>query len=226
MEFGRLETSVVVNTTTDSRELGNVEKVDECVGIERNRPVELLDGVVSLLEIVCVADVAVELENEGSLTALEDAVVWIEPISVVDATIDDVCEEVECELELLSPAGLFGIAADEKAEKLADKLLVEANKKIDWEEWPLNSDELCEMLAGEDVDNLGGDTTAIDDKTGGKVEDSEALADNTVVDVAIEETAELAEEVTDLFIVEEAIECIVETAEKVIEESGVEVAIG
>ena len=68
--------------------------------------------------------------------------------------------------------------------------------------------------------------TAVDDKTDGKVEDSEALADNTVVDVAIGKTAESAKEVADLFIVEEAIECIVETAEKVTEESGVEVATG
>lgn len=78
-DFGRLETSVVVNATTDSKDSGSVEKVDSCTGLESDRPMEVPDGVVPLLELVCIADVV-------------------------------------------------------KADKLADNMIVEENKKIDWEE--------------------------------------------------------------------------------------------
>lgn len=75
---------------------------------------EVPDGVVPLLELVCVADVVAILENEVSLTAFED---------VANATTDDVCET-----EPLESAGICRIVCDEEGEKLADKLLVEGNK--------------------------------------------------------------------------------------------------
>lgn len=92
------------------------------------------DEVVPLLELTCVVDVMAKLENEGSLVALEDVVMWIELISAVNATTEEVCEELGCELRLLDSAGLCCTVDDENAEKLADKMLVEENEKIDWDE--------------------------------------------------------------------------------------------
>lgn len=95
---------------------------------------EVPDGVVPLLELTCVADVMAKLENEGSLAALEDVMIWIELISAVNTTTDEVCEELGCELRLLNSAGLCSTVDDENAEKLADNMLVEGNEKIDWDE--------------------------------------------------------------------------------------------
>ncbi len=194
--------------------------MDDCAEIERGRPIEVPDGVITLFELVCVAGVVAELEDEGSLAPLDDIVRWIELISVVNATTDDVCDELGCELRLLDSAGLAGKVADENAEKLANKVLVEGNKKADWERGLLNSAEVCEMVAGEDADELG-DKMVVDGNIACNVEVGEALA---VVDMAIEKTAVLAKDVADVSIVEEAIEFIVEVAEKITEESGAEVA--
>lgn len=92
------------------------------------------NGVVPLLEPVGVAGVVAKLEDEGSLAALDDIVIWKELISVVNATADDVCEELGGDLEMLDSAGLCWIVAGEKAEKLANKVLVKRDEKIDCEE--------------------------------------------------------------------------------------------
>ena len=103
----------------------------DCAGLERVRPVKVPDGVVPLLELVCVARVVAELENEGSLAALEDVVIWTELISVVDGTSDDVCEELGCGLKVVISAGLFRTVVDDMVGKLADNILVEKIEKID-----------------------------------------------------------------------------------------------
>ncbi len=172
-----------------------------------------------LPELVCVAGVVAELEDEGSLASLDDIVRWIELISVVNATTDDVCDELGCELRLLDSAGLAENLADENTEELANKVLVGGNKKADWEKGLLNLAEVCEMVAGEVADELG-DKTAVDDNIVCNVEVGEALA---VVDMVIEKTAVLVKDVVDV-LVEEAIEFIVEVAEKIIVKSGAEVA--
>lgn len=105
--------------------------MDNCAGLERDRPVEIPNGVVLLEELGCIVYVVAELENKGSLATLEDIVIWMKLISVVNATTDSVCEELDCELKLLNSAGLCKTVADEKAEKLADTMLVEGNNKID-----------------------------------------------------------------------------------------------
>ena len=94
---------------------------------------EVPDRVVPPLEPVGVASVVAKLEDEGSLAALEDIVIWIELISVVNATADDVCEELGGDVEMLDSAGLCTIVTGGKAEKPANKVLVEKDKKIDWE---------------------------------------------------------------------------------------------
>ena len=139
---------------------------------------------------------------------------------MVNATTDDVCDELGCELRLIDSAGLAENVADENTEKLANKVLVEGNKKADWESGPLNSAEVCEMVGGEYADELG-DKTVVDNNIACNVEVGEALA---VVDMAIEKTAVLAKDVADVSIVEEAIEFIVEVAENTTEESEAEVA--
>lgn len=48
--------------------------MDDCAGLETDRLVEGTDRVVPLLEPICTADVVAELEDEGSLAALEDVV--------------------------------------------------------------------------------------------------------------------------------------------------------
>lgn len=65
------------------------------------------DGAVSLLELVCVAGVVAERED------------------VVNVAADDVCEEVGCELKLLSSVDLCGMLADEGAAKFEDKMVVD-----------------------------------------------------------------------------------------------------
>lgn len=89
-EFGKLEVSVVVNATTDSRDNGSVEVVGDCGWLERDRPVDVPVGVLLLLEPVCVVVVVAELDDEGSLAALEDVVIRLELVSVVDSSTDDV----------------------------------------------------------------------------------------------------------------------------------------
>ena len=116
--------------------------MDKCTGIAEDRLVEVSDGVVLLLELVCVADVTAELE---------DVVKWIELISEVNTTTDNVCDEVGCELKLFDSAGLCRTVADEKAEKLLDEMLVEGNERIDCVECMLKSAETCGL---DDADNL------------------------------------------------------------------------
>ena len=94
---------------------------------------EVPDRVVPPLEPVGVASVVAKLEDEGSLAALEDIVIWIELKSVVNATADDVCEELGGDVEMFDSAGLCTIVTGGKAEKLANRVLVEKDKKIDWE---------------------------------------------------------------------------------------------
>ena len=48
--------------------------MDDWAGIERDRDVEVPDGVIMLLELVCVAGVVAEIEDEGSLASLDDIV--------------------------------------------------------------------------------------------------------------------------------------------------------
>ncbi len=108
--------------------------MDNCAGLEVDRLVEALDGVALLLGLVCAANLMAELENEGSLTALEDVVIWTDWISVFNATTDNVSEEVGCKLELLISARLSRTVTDEKVKKLPDKVIVEEDGKIDMEE--------------------------------------------------------------------------------------------
>lgn len=142
---------------------------------------------------------------------------------MVDATNNDVCETLDCELIVLNRAGLSRTVADEKAEKLTDKTPVDGNKKVDWEERLLNSSKLCDMVDGEDADILG-DTGIVDGNAGCNGSVGEALADNKLDDVAIVKTADSVKEVANVFTVEEETEYNVEIAEKSKEESGVEVA--
>ena len=214
-EFGRLETSVVVNAPTDWSEFGSVKKVDECTRLETGRPIEVWDEDVLLLELGCVVDLVTKLGDEGSLAALEDVVVWSEPTSVVDGTINDACGELGSELKPLDPVVLSGTIADEEAETLADNWLVDGSKDIDRKEWSLNSAELCGSVAGEDAGDIG-DKGYVDDNIDCNVDVGEMLAKSRVVDVVEEKIAELAKDAADTSIFEEAIEGVLKVAEKVI----------
>ena len=59
------------------------------------------------------------------MATAEDATVWVELISVVNASTDNVCEKLCCELKLLDSGGVLRAVVDEKVEKLEDKMLVE-----------------------------------------------------------------------------------------------------
>ena len=99
--------------------------MDDWAGLERDRPVEVPVRVVPLLEPVCVGDVVAELEDEVSLAALEDVVIRIELVSVVDASPDDVCEKLGCELTMLTSTKLCGMVADKEGDRLEDKTAVD-----------------------------------------------------------------------------------------------------
>lgn len=206
------------------RELDSVDSVESCSGVEEGTPGEVSDGMALLLELVCVAGVTAKLENGGSVTTLKDVEKWIEVISVVNATTDIVCEEVDCDSELPDSAGLCRTVAEEKAEKGDDKMLVEENKNIDSEEGLLNSAELCWTVVDEDADNPR-DKIVVDGNIGSNITVGVVLIDNGVVDVAIDKIAKLDEEIADVSIVEETTEGPVDIAERLVEESRVEVAM-
>lgn len=187
-EFGRLETSVVVNATTGSLENGSVELVDNSAGLERDRPVNVPDEVIPLLELVCVADVVAELKDRGSLVALEDVVTWTELISVVNATADDVCEELGCELIRLNSVELCEMLAGEDAEKVGYNVDDKTGCNVGF----------GEVLAGNRVVDVATEKTA---------EVANEVADGTVVEEAI---VEIAEEVIEESGAELTAECTVE----------------
>ena len=131
-ESNILEDSVMVKATIDLEELCGIDNVGSCAILEGDRPVEVPDGVVLSLELVCAADVMAEPKNEESLRALEDVMIWTELISVVNATTDSICEEVGCELILLDSAGVPRMVTDEDVDESCNVMLVK-EKKIDWE---------------------------------------------------------------------------------------------
>ena len=177
-EFGRLETSVVVNATTDLREFGNVEVVDDCAGLERNRPVEVPVGVVRLLEPVCVREVMAEIEDEGSLAALEGVVVWTELVSVVDATADDICEKLGCELTMLTSTELCRIVAGEEVDRSEGRTIADDSTDCNVED--------AEALAESKVVDVTTEKTA---------EVSREVTDVSMIEVSIERIVDVAGEV-------------------------------
>ena len=201
---------MVVKATIDLEELCGVENVSICARLEGDRLVEVPDGVLLSLELICVTDVIAELKDEESPRALEDVKIWTELISVVNATTDSICEEVGCELILLDSAGLLGTITDENVEKSCNVMLVK-DKKIDW---VLNSAELCGVVAGEDTDSLG-DKMVVDGNTFCDVESGRALAEERVVDWVMAKTGVVTTEIVDVSTVEEARESIAKLAETV-----------
>ncbi|CAD6591931.1 MAG: hypothetical protein ASARMPRED_005871 [Alectoria sarmentosa] len=164
-EFGRLETSVVVNATMGSSEIGSVEIVDSSTGLETDRPVKVPDEVVSLLELGCTVDV---------VAALKDVVIWIKLMAVVNVFVDRVCEELGCELKLLNSAELCGMLASEDAEELGDKMVIDDNTGCDA--------EVGEVLL---------DNRVVDVSTEKTAEVAREVADVVIVDEVIVEIAEL-----------------------------------
>lgn len=185
-EFDRLETSVVVNATMGSSEIGSVEIVDSSTGLEIDRPVKVPDEVVSLLELGCTVDV---------VAALKDVVIWMKLMAVVNVVVDNVCEELGCELKLLNSAELCGMLAGEDAEELGDKMVIDDNTGCDA--------EVGEVLVDNGVVDVATEKTA---------EVAKEVADVFIVDEVIVEIAEL---VVDEFGVEVATDRTVEVVDGV-----------
>ena len=194
--------------------------MSNCVEPEEARSVEVTDGVILLLGLVCVPDVMAGVENEGSLTTLEDVDRWIVVISMVNATTDNVCDKVGSELTVLDSTGFCRTVVGKKDEKLVNTIFVEVIETIE-EARLLDSTELCRVVAGDDA----GDDSIVDCNTGSDIAVGVVLIDSILLDVATGRTAELDKEDADGSMVEDAIDWTVEFSEKVMGISWVEVAI-
>ena len=219
MDNSGLETSVVLDARMDSWELDSVDNVNNSPGIGDGF-VEVSEGMLLLLGLVCVTDVVMaELEDESPPRTLEDVDSWTVVMPVVNATTDIVRKKVVCGSSLLDSAGLCRNVGNGRDEKPVDTMFVEEEEKMEEveeeveevvvkEEGLLSPAELRGIGASEDADKSG-DNTVVDGNTYSDVAINVGLLDSVVDEVVLEKTAELADEVADeanKSIIEEAIE--------------------
>ena len=213
MDNSGLETSVVLDARMDSWELDSVDNVNNSPGIGDGF-VEVSEGMLLLLGLVCVTDVVMaELEDESPPRTLEDVDSWTVVMPVVNETTDIVRKKVVCESSLLDSAGLCRNVGNGRDEKPVDTMFVEEEEKMEEEvvvkeEGLLSPAELRGIGASEDADKSG-DNTVVDGNTYSDVAINVGLLDSVVDEVVLEKTAELADEVADeanKSIIEEAIE--------------------
>ena len=170
--------------------------MDDCAGLERDRAVEVPVGVVPLLEPVCVGDVVAELEDEGSLAALEDVVIVL--VSAVDASTDDVCEKLGCELAMLTSTELCGMVAGKEGDRLEGETAVDDRTSCNVEDG--------EAIAESEVVDVTMEKTA---------EVSREVADVSMIEELIERIVDVAEEVMEESGIEEVTDCTCEVMDVV-----------